>query len=90
MYKGIRHTEDILYRFQNNETRVADKSRRDKISETYKTIDDRFYNPKISTSTKMGQSLKAKIMDLANTKKHDRVRRNKVEKAKLDALEKEL
>lgn len=38
----------------------------------------------------MGMSLKAKILDLANTSKHERVRRNKVEKAKLDALDREL
>ena len=90
MHKAVRHTEDILERFQNSETRIADKFRREQIADTYKSINDRFYNPKISTSTKMGQSLKAKILDLANTSKHERVRRNKVEKAKLEALDREL
>jgi hypothetical protein len=56
----------------------------------YRTLYDRFYNPKRSVTTKMSSAFQAKIMDLANSTKHERIRRNKREKAKLDLIDKGL
>ena len=56
----------------------------------YKTNYDRYYFPKKSTKSKLAAFLQAQVQDLATVSKHVRIRRNKVEKAKLDGMEKDL
>ena len=56
----------------------------------YKTIEERYYNPKISVKNKIGALFALKVQDLSTVKKHIRVRRNLKEKAKLDRIEKDL
>jgi hypothetical protein len=56
----------------------------------YQTIDNRYYKPKISARNRIGAIFTAKVLDSISVPKHIRVRRNEVEKGKLDYLEEEL
>jgi NAD-dependent DNA ligase len=56
----------------------------------YKTLDDRYYVPKVSAKNKIGEMFARKVLEAIKVTKHERVRRNPKEKAKLDYLDSEL
>lgn len=56
----------------------------------YKPLHERYYVPKISAKNRIGAIFATKVLDLIKVTKHERVRRNPKEKAKLDYLVEEL
>ena len=84
----MQRTEDLLDKFS-----LKDAKNWHNKAETpmmYQTIDNRYYKPKISAKNRIGAIFTAKVLDSINTKKHIRVRRNSIERNKLEYLESEL
>ena len=53
-------------------------------------MDDRYFKPKISAKNKIGELFARKVTQALMTSKHDRVRQNPRERAKLEYLDAEL
>jgi hypothetical protein len=53
-------------------------------------LDDRYFKPKISAKNKIGELFARKVTQALMTSKHDRVRQNPKERAKLEYLDAEL
>jgi len=88
LHPAVQRTEDLLEKFSLKEPfRFPNRA---EAAQMYKTIDDRYYNPKISAKNRLGAIFAAKVIDSVTVKKHIRIRRNPKEKQKLDYLESEL
>lgn len=87
MHPAVQRTEDLLEKFSVNQLKKFNNKQ--DVENMYKTMYDRYYNPKVSTKNKLAVFLQARVEDLANVSKHERVRRNKAEKEKLDYLDEE-
>lgn len=88
LHPAVQRTEDLLDKFAVNE--LKDFAKKKDVAQMYKTIDERYYIPKISAKNRIGAIFTAKVLDSLNVSKHERVRRDKKEKAKLDYLDSEL
>lgn len=86
----MQRTEDLLDKFRAMEqSRNSQQACKD-VKGMYKTIDDRYYVPRISAKNKIGAVFTAKVLDAINVPKHVRVRRNAKEKGKLDYIADEM
>jgi hypothetical protein len=88
LHPAVQRTEDLLDKFSNNDSKQFE-NRKD-VQEMYKSIHERYYKPKISAKNMIGAIFARKVLDLIKVTKHERVRRNPKERAKLDYLVEEL
>lgn len=88
MYPGVQRTEDVLDKYSFTDCREF-RNKKD-LADLHKTLDDRYYKPKISAKNRIGEIFARKVLDAIKVSKHERVRRNPQEKAKLDYLDSEL
>lgn len=84
LYSSVMPLEVMLDKFQFSENRGLSKQKLVELQ--YNTVHQRYYKPEMSTKTKIAQIFSKKIRDQVLVKKHLRVRKDPIEKGKLDMI----
>lgn len=87
LYPGVQRTDDLLTTLQCSNTRTPFSPN---YTKSYQPLHDRYFKSKVSAKNQLAAIFAAKVQDMTNVPKHVKVRRNPVEKAKLDYLEQEM
>ena len=88
LHPAVQRTEDLLDKFSLKDNTKFDN--RKELQQMYKTIDERYYKPKVSAKNMIGEIFARKVLEQMSISKHERVRRNPKEKAKIDYVDSEL